>query len=415
MAIASRIIGGNGTQNQPSVAALPGGDVIVCAAGNVTVPTVDGQVSVAFGNDVFVTRMRPDGSLAWVVRTDGAGDEICHAVATDSAGDIYVALTFSDDVEIGDASLNSVGGSDPLVAKLDADGEVLWAMRPTFASAGGDTLKALHLHTDGLLYVSGSSTSGAHLLAIDTETGSAESVAIPHAATSSIAAIAAAPEGQLYVAGVFVGTYGVNTSHGEQDAYLARMNTSGSLAWSRAIGGSMSGDAVNAIASDASGRVYIGGTFAGSVTFPTRPAATACLGVVDWFIAAYDQLGAAQWVRTGGGSEYDAVNSMATNPAGSSLYVAGFIRGVGTNPVTTQNGVMGTNGTFLVRMSANAGGEFVRTFLGDESVENVRLTLTPTRVVLAAAFEGTSKLGMGPDADDRTANVRDVFVHFSGL
>ena len=46
------------------------GVTVVCAAGNVTVPTVDGQVSVAFGNDVFVTRMRPDGSLAWVVRTD---------------------------------------------------------------------------------------------------------------------------------------------------------------------------------------------------------------------------------------------------------------------------------------------------------------------------------------------------------
>ena len=109
------------------------------------------------GSDVFVARLRPDGTEAWFVVLDsGQDDDFMFDLTTDSNGDIYVSGQYGGRLATvsGDAVEAERQGS-AFVAKLDRDtGEVLWieAFGGTEA-AGGFGAGANEIAVDGLGFV----------------------------------------------------------------------------------------------------------------------------------------------------------------------------------------------------------------------------------------------------------------------
>src|SRR5439155_12885533 len=86
------------------------------------------------GADAYVAKYAPDGSLVWARRMGGdvvtsSADDGARGVAVDGGGNVYVAGQFNGTGDFGGVTLTAAGGRDAFVAKLDPNGQVLWANR----------------------------------------------------------------------------------------------------------------------------------------------------------------------------------------------------------------------------------------------------------------------------------------------
>lgn len=75
------------------------------------------------GTDGYVAKYDASGGLLWARRTGGS----VQSLAVDSNGSIYIAGSFAGSSDFGDQTLNSLGGTDGFVSKLDAQGNFQWA------------------------------------------------------------------------------------------------------------------------------------------------------------------------------------------------------------------------------------------------------------------------------------------------
>ena len=109
--------------------------------------------------------------------------------------------------------------------------------------------------------------------------------------------------------------------------------------WSHGFG-DVEGDLGYGIATDEDGKVFVTGTFGGTVDFGGGPLASA--GASDGFLAKFDADGAHLWSRSFGDAENDGVWGVAVDPTGD-VVVTGFFGGTvdfGAGPVVGAGGAM---------------------------------------------------------------------------
>jgi hypothetical protein len=114
--------------------------------------------------------------------------------------------------------------------------------------------------------------------------------------------------GNIYITGVkstLLGRPGPGTS----EAFLSKYDSSGSLAWTRQIDSS-GYDVSYSAATDKLGNVYIAGATSGSLGGINA-------GSWDAFLAKYDPSGSLAWIRQRGTSEFDQFNAVATDEFGN--------------------------------------------------------------------------------------------------
>ena len=137
--------------------------------------------------------------------------------------------------------------------------------------------------------------------------------------------IAADASGNSYVTGGFEGTatFGSTTltSNGEEDIFIAKLDSSGNWLWAKKAGGTAS-DWGNGIAVDASGHSYITGRFQGSAIFGSTTLTSS--GNWEIFIAKLDRRGNWLWAKKAGGIYEDSGSSIAVDASGNSYVTGGF-------------------------------------------------------------------------------------------
>lgn len=231
-----------------------------------------------FGPDVYVAKVNPDGSYAWVAQGgSSSASDYAYAIARDGEGYLYVCGTYSGAATFGVTTLPYSGGTDIFIAKLDANGNWLWAVN---ASGSGNEI-----------------ANG----------------------------IAADSDGNCYATGVFSGsvTFGSNTlTASAEDIWVAKLNSSGGWVWTAQAGGS-SADQVSGIGTDASGNCYITGYFNTAASFGVHDLTSA--GNNDIFVAKLDDFGVWQWAVRAGGSSSDWALDIATDSFGISWITGGFV------------------------------------------------------------------------------------------
>lgn len=151
------------------------GGVVVDTGGNVYVagftgssnfPTVNGAQLVYGGGpslgDGFVAKLNTAGSaLIYSTYLGGSGDDICLAMAVDTAGSAYVTgRTTSTDYPITNAAQATYGGgaNDVFVTKVAPAGATL-AYSTFIGGSGDDRASGLAVDADGSAYVTGNTTS----------------------------------------------------------------------------------------------------------------------------------------------------------------------------------------------------------------------------------------------------------------
>jgi len=229
-------------------------------------------------------------------------------------------------------------------------------------------------------------------------------------------AIAVDAAGNSYVTGQFASSPlnfgGANVqNHGAADMFVAKYDGAGKLAWAKGAGGS-DDDWGNNIALDGAGNCYVTGGFTSTnIMFGNVSLTNA--GVVNIFVAKYDNSGSLQWVRSAGGSARDAGSGVAADPSGNCYVTGYFSSGValfGNRSLT--NSAIGSKDIFLAKYDSagnllwvkSAGGsdDDFGNGVGVDAIGNVYATgfFYSTN----AGFNGTVLTNSGP------AGSSDIFI-----
>lgn len=289
-----------------------GRKVVTDASGNVYVAgrirgftTLDPQaVASGFNSgsyyDVYVAKYTKDGAHVWSHRAHARQvDEDVGGIAVDAAGNVIVAGTFdTDTIAPTDTRLSFPDGTilesnahtkDGFLWKLNSSGDTVWAKQ--FGQSGEENVRAMTL--DGA--------------------------------------------GNIFVAGQFNWrlSYGPSIndeveSEGGQDVYFAKFNSSGVMQFARSIGGTGDEDAGD-IAVDASGRIYVAGSFK-SATVDLNPTSVGVnnrvrSGTESAFVLRATSGGGNEWGQAFGGTGATAFTSLALHPASGDVIVGGRFTG----------------------------------------------------------------------------------------
>jgi hypothetical protein len=121
--------GGPGTQYGSGVAVDGQGNVLVTGGFQQSIDFGCSGLNSNGGTDLFVAKLDPGGNCLWSKRAGGANDQWGWAVAADGAGNALVAGHFSGSIDFGCGLLDSTGANDVVVAKLGPDGSCIWSRR----------------------------------------------------------------------------------------------------------------------------------------------------------------------------------------------------------------------------------------------------------------------------------------------
>jgi Beta-propeller repeat/Abnormal spindle-like microcephaly-assoc'd, ASPM-SPD-2-Hydin/Cep192 domain 4 len=264
--------------------------------------------------DVFVTKLDPTGALVYSTYLGGSNSDIGIRLTTDASENAYITgLTSSVDFPTANALQSSLGGTqDAFVTKLNAAGSSL--VYSTYL--GGSGLEAgrdVAVDAFGDAYVAGWTTSGDFPIttgayqtacgdfffcadAFVTEIGplgntEVYSTYLGGSGRDQVDSLGIDSSGDAYVAGFtessnFPTQNGFQTSlGGGMDAFLTKLNNTGSsVLYSSYLGGTNE-DRVEWMAVDTQGNAYVTGTTFSS-DFPTLNAIQSVLsGTQDAFVA----------------------------------------------------------------------------------------------------------------------------------
>ena len=259
-----------------AVSTQPSGAATFVAGSLRGTPTFGAMMFESAGEgDVFLAKYNVDGSVAWAVRAGGEADDEATSVSALADGGAYVTGRFRGSASFGTTTLTVPWMTGVFLAKYDANGAVVWAIRV------GDN---------------------------DYEYGNP--------------VVSALADGGVYLSEVFgsQGPFGsiplVNA--GAYDTLVAKYTATGSLAWAVGMGGG--GDDIPvAIATLADGSAFVTGTFTGSAVFGSTTLTS--LGSSDVFLTKLAANGAPVWATSFGTVDPEEPTSVAAAPDGS-VYVA---------------------------------------------------------------------------------------------
>ena len=141
----------------------------------------------------------------------------------------------------------------------------------------------------------------------------------------------------VYVAGRFAsincdfnpgGTPDLHSTAGGLDSFLSKFDANGNFQWARTWGGT-GADQANGLAVDGAGRVYVAGSFQGTVDFDPGSGTDSRTsnGKSDAWLSQFDANGNFQWAQTWGGNDDDS-SGVNVDRAGD-VYASGWFAGTG--------------------------------------------------------------------------------------
>jgi len=308
-------------------------------------------------SDIFVSKFDISGNWLWTAQAGGTSTDQGCGINVDSAGNAYVCGSFYDTVLFGTTQLTSSGDADIYVAKIDTDGNWLWAKR-----AGGNgydwATYTIGIDQNNNIYTTGSfagtATFGTTSL---TATGNCDIFAasldpdgtwlwVSQAGGTGYAygcAISTMANGTTYITGGFTNdaTFGTTTlsTFATPDIYVTTLDVNGNWQWAVQAGdNTYFPDFGQAIGLDTAGNAYIGGYFMGTATFGTITLTSPGNPNCDIFVAKINSSGTTwQWATMANGTGDDKINALSVDANGNSYSTGHFMNTVtfGTESLTS--------------------------------------------------------------------------------
>jgi hypothetical protein len=253
-------------------------------------------------HDIYVAQYSPAGNLNWIRTGGGFNGDYAHALTCNKTSNVYIA----GEVEDGNATITFPGSTITLHPQGDND---------VFIAAYDLSGNLQWARTDGYIY------------------------------NEKALGIAYDNSGNIVICGYFRDStkFGSNftVSKGEEDMFVAKYDATGNFLWMKSAGGPGREEGKSLVC-DASGNVYVCGMYSDSTMFGSNTYTTATTDFgkfYNGYIAKYDPNGTLLWVKEIGGEYTDLAWSLTKDNAGK-LYVAGEFSGANFgNGDTWTNGV----------------------------------------------------------------------------
>lgn len=332
--------------------AVDSADRIVIAGSVTGALDIAGQVLPGGADrDVLVVVLDACGEPVWARRFGDTGDQRALALALDPAGAVVISGAFTGTLDFGGASPLTAPNQRAFVARLDAatgDGVASFAVGSDAAMTYQGT--AVAVAADGSAYWAGTEESGASLFLRHLDTTLTVTSQITPTCEQCDPVLALVPGG-VVVAGKLQSTVdfvpggpGPITSNGSTDAYVATLAPQGTafVEDKSKVFGDPAAQLAAAVAADATGDVFLAGSFAGTLNMGGGGKTKVSTGGLDAFVAKLDATLAPQWLASFGGGGLTADQRAVAVANGQYLAVAGdFVEALGggdAGPMLTSAG-----------------------------------------------------------------------------
>jgi hypothetical protein len=371
-------LGGSGDDEGKAIALDGSGNIYV--TGKSTASWGSPQLAYTGNGDAFVARISNSGVMNWNTFLGGAGVDNGNAVTVDDFGVGNVYVTGGSSATWGSPVRAYTAGWDGFAAKLNRNsGSLTWS---TFlGGSGSDGGYGIAEDGAGNVVVAGgsSATWGSPVRAY---TGNQDAYAAKLDSSGNLTwntflgsslvdygyAVALDGDDNVYVVGKSSATWGspVRAYNSGGDAFAAKLTPAGALTWNTFLGGS-GFDVAYGIALDDDGNLYVSGKSDAAWGSPDR----AYVNGYDGFAAGVDGSGALSWNTFLGGDGEDVANGAAVNGTGTLMYSVGTSDAGWGIPVS---GFTDGSDAFIIRLDVTLPGDFSK----NSPAEEVYTTTDPT-------------------------------------
>jgi hypothetical protein len=253
------------------------GNVYVAGSFEQTLNLDTVTLNASHSKNIFIAKFTATGSCLWAKEYGADNDIEITDIATDPYGSLYVTGNFSDSIFLKDTAVAGNGGLDFFIAKMNSSGESIWLH--TAGTPYEDVSNAIvYNQKNNKVYISGQ-------FAYPTFSPPPTNVTI-QIDTISLTSI----------------QYG--------DVFVACFDIAGNISWAKRYGGTGEEEA-QGLSIDTLGNLYLSGYYDANTSFDGVPLAYINNGFVlgSFFIVKLDSAGAGLWGHSIGGIHQGGVSS----------------------------------------------------------------------------------------------------------
>jgi len=295
------------------------------------------------GQDIYVIKLSPSGELIWAKSIGGDINEGISAMETDASGNIYATGSFNSsqidfDPGAGNSTFTNVNAEDIFVFKWDTDGDFIWAKTIKNPTQGASNSQAISVDNTGNVIVAGHFSG-----TMDFD---------PGAGTANL------------------------TGSGFFEGFVLKLDGNGEYVWAKSIGG-IDSDVADGVGVDASGNVYVQGTFRGTVDFDPGAGTNTIVSNnnnTDLYVLKLNSGGNFEWVKTLSGKNGESSKGLQLDSQGNIYNIGTFFNKVdfdpGTDSVILTSNPINLADAFIWKLDADGNYLWAGSFRG-KGTENI--------------------------------------------
>jgi hypothetical protein len=221
--------------------------------GSITFGSTTLNASASTDVDLFIAKHTSSGALKWVKKYGSTLEDKATSITISSDGRLYLTGFFNGSISLGSTTLNSAGGSDVFWARIDTAGTIIWAFNG--GGTGDDYGNDIEADFAGNLYLTGSFQNSASFTSTTLNSSGGDDIFLSRINSSGTCmwsvkaggssndysnALSTDLAGDCYITGGFRSTCDFSgtslSSMGDVDAFAAKYNTAGNLTWATRMG-----------------------------------------------------------------------------------------------------------------------------------------------------------------------------------
>jgi len=337
--------------------------------------------------DIALIKLNSAGDLVWAKQLGGTGFDGGYRIATDANGDVFVFGIFNGTLDMDPSgavyNLVSAGTDDVFCGKYDDAGNFLWAAR--FGGTSTEQAYGFDLNSEGHPFLHGffqntvdfnpgpgtfNLTAGFSgndfLVELDGNGGFISAISM---STTYGNYLMIDPFDNIYITGLFWGTMDFDPGPGVHnlvasgfgsDAFLLKLDGSGSYLWAGSFSGVSDEQGVTLGYDVAANDVVIGGFYQG--TIDTDPGGgvsnITSAGYVDAFVIKLNDDGSFIWGKGFGGLGYQQVTGLQVDQSGNIHMTGPFEQTADFDPSGATNSKTSNGYTDFFRLIWTSAGNF---------------------------------------------------------